>query len=260
VLTSDTGAAIRDILQILERRAPYVEVLLRPTLVQGSRAAADLVAGIDYMESRVRPDCLIVGRGGGSIEDLWCFNEESVVRAIAACSLPVISAVGHETDVTLADLAADVRAPTPSAAAELVAPSREDLLRRLEQSTHKLQQGMQRRLERCWQGLDLWEQRLQAQQPLRQLERQEERLRQWEDRMRLAVRQSLGQARDRWTHYASALELLNPHNILERGYALALAETEDRLLESVRDIAPGDPFRLRLADGEFPARRDPQRQ
>ena len=132
MVTSPTGAAFKDMAQILKRRAPYAEIILRPSLVQGDAAAEDIINGIEDLSSNQGVDVIIIGRGGGSLEDLWPFNEEALARAISNCKLPIISAVGHETDVTISDMVADLRAPTPSAAAEIVAPSNTELQQRIQ--------------------------------------------------------------------------------------------------------------------------------
>jgi exodeoxyribonuclease VII large subunit len=146
IVTSPRGAAIADMIQILSRRFPGLHIRLYPALVQGAGAAAEVCAGIEYFSQSGWPDVVIVGRGGGSLEDLWTFNEEAVARAIAACAVPVVSAVGHETDVTIADFVADLRAPTPSAAAEMIVPTREDLEERISAARAKAAQGIRYRI------------------------------------------------------------------------------------------------------------------
>ena len=143
IVTSRTGAALRDILNILLRRAPYLEIILRPALVQGDAATEDMASGIEELESLGNLDVIIVGRGGGSLEDLWAFNEEALARTISACSIPIISAVGHETDTTISDMVADLRAPTPSAAAELVAPSVDEINTKLSRNLERLTMTIQ---------------------------------------------------------------------------------------------------------------------
>jgi exodeoxyribonuclease VII large subunit len=146
IVTSPRGAAIADMIQILSRRFPGLHIRVYPALVQGAGASAEVCAGIEYFSASGWPEVVIVGRGGGSLEDLWTFNEEAVARAIAACSVPVISAVGHETDITIADFVADLRAPTPSAAAEMVVPTREEIEERISNARAKAAQGMRYRI------------------------------------------------------------------------------------------------------------------
>ena len=154
LVTSATGAAVRDMVSVIQRRFPTVTLLLLPVRVQGEGAAAEIAAALAFADAHAQADVLIVGRGGGSLEDLWAFNEEVVARAIASCRTPVVSAVGHETDTTIADLVADVRAATPSQAGELVVPLRDDLLRRLDEEQERLGRRMQVRIDRAWQRLE----------------------------------------------------------------------------------------------------------
>ncbi len=254
VLTSDTGAAVRDIFQVLERRAPYVKLIHRPTLVQGPNSADDIVRGLNQME-QAKPDLIILGRGGGSIEDLWSFNEEKVARAISACPIPIISAVGHETDITIADLVADLRAPTPSAAAELAAPSTGELLQRLQNDGERLERAVKRKLQVVWQTLDHWEQRLEAQVPRKQLKVKRELIHTWQERLWQAWRNQDKNLKLQLSRYQNSLSVLNPAQVLERGYALALKPDTDQVIQSVSQVDAGEAFRVRLKDGEFPAKR-----
>ena len=165
VITSKTGAAVNDIFQVLERRAPHVDVMLRPSRVQGNKAALDLTEAINDMAAFNAVDVIIIGRGGGSLEDLWPFNEEQVARAIFACPIPIISAVGHETDLSISDLVADMRAPTPSVAAEVVSPAASDLNEYIYGYEGSLASIMQRDLQKRWQGLDIAKDRFALQEP-----------------------------------------------------------------------------------------------
>ncbi|MGL6646135.1 exodeoxyribonuclease VII large subunit, partial [Aeromonas caviae] len=175
LVTSATGAALHDMLTVLERRAPDLPVFIYPTQVQGSAATAQIVSAIMLANRRAEVDVLIVGRGGGSLEDLWCFNEEAVARAIAGSAIPVVSAVGHEVDVTISDFAADLRAPTPSAAAELVAPDRCTRAQRLMHLRQRLTQAMSRHQVAARHGFVLLQKRLDHQDPKRRLEQQSQR-------------------------------------------------------------------------------------
>lgn len=176
VLTSPSGAVIRDIQSVLARRWPLLEVELLPVPVQGAQAAPSIIATLNAAYAAGRHDVLLVARGGGSLEDLWCFNDEALVRAIAGSPVPVVSAVGHEVDVTLCDFAADLRAPTPSAAAELLVPDRGAMMARLAQAAAMLDRLAGRRLDRARQALDQCALRLQAERPQRRLERQADRM------------------------------------------------------------------------------------
>jgi exodeoxyribonuclease VII large subunit len=230
VVTSRTGAALRDVLTVVGRRAPWTDVLVRDCRVQGEGAAQDIARALEALGRHDSVDVVILTRGGGSVEDLWCFNEERVARAVAACPVPVISAVGHEIDVTMVDLVADRRAATPSAAAELAVPDGQELQARVRGISQGLAAGLRRLVER---GEDL-SQRLEE-GLLRTLDRRFER---WEGRL-----QRLG---DR-------LHALSPLDTLKRGYAVPLADDGD-VLRVVEDFAVGDPFRLRIADGTIRAR------
>ncbi|NOZ03395.1 MAG: exodeoxyribonuclease VII large subunit [FCB group bacterium] len=253
VITSPTGAAIQDILQILGRRAPHVEVILRPTLVQGEGAADDLVQALEEFATYGKVDVLIIGRGGGSLEDLWPFNEEKVARAIHACPLPVIAAVGHETDFSIADMVADLRAPTPSAAAELVAPARSDLVAKLDQQVLTMTRILRHRLEQIWQDLDHLTSRYAFQQPEKRIKRHMEYL----DQLNHQLIQSFGYfVKIRTSHLSGLwkkLEALNPQDILARGYSIAYTLPERRVIRSARALEVGAPFELQTADGRLRA-------
>lgn len=197
LVTSATGAALYDMLTVLGRRAPDLPVFIYPTQVQGSAATAQIVAAIALANRRAEVDVLIVGRGGGSLEDLWCFNEEAVARAIAHSTIPVVSAVGHEVDVTISDFAADLRAPTPSAAAELVAPDSSARAQRLVHLHQRLTQAMTRHQTAARHGFVLLQKRLEHQDPKRRLEQQSQRLDELDRRLQqlLASRLHLGERR-----------------------------------------------------------------
>lgn len=252
VVTSATGAAIHDILHVLERRGSGLRVLLAPVRVQGVGAAAEIVAALAALNRQGEADVLIVGRGGGSLEDLWAFNEEPVARAIAASRIPVISAVGHEVDVTIADFVADLRAPTPSAAAELVVKSRLELENHLDQLRLRLAAQMRGRLVLLRERTRGLQRRLRSPrevlQPLRQ--RQAEGLR----RLRRAMAERLQHSRASLAHAAARLDTLSPLQTLARGYAIAWREGEDHPLRDAAQLAPGDGLRLRLDRGSLLAR------
>lgn len=232
VVTSPVGAALHDILHVIGRRAPWVRVILAPAKVQGDGAAEDVARAIASFEAVPEVDVLIVGRGGGSVEDLWAFNEEVLARAIAACPVPVISAVGHEVDVTIADLVADVRAPTPSAAAEFAVPDGRVVRRYLEDFDARLRAAVRQRVaERRGEVLLL------------------------ADALTRAVRGVLRGRRERLAQVAGRLEALSPLAALRRGYAVPL-DAEGRVLRGVASFAPGGAFRLRVADGSVDCRVD----
>jgi exodeoxyribonuclease VII large subunit len=247
VVTSPTGAAVRDILSVLRRRAPWTRVVVRGTRVQGEGASAEIARALEHLVGAVDCDVVIVGRGGGSIEDLWAFNEEPVARAVAACPVPVVSAVGHEVDVTISDLVADLRAPTPSAAAEAVAPDGVALREQLRRLPERLARGLRGTVVRRREGLADRLGRL-----ARGMERRLGPLRQTVDlgagRLERAMRGRLDRRRERLAALAATLEALSPLSVLERGYAVARTG-EGRVLKRVEDFPPGRVFTLRVVDG-----------
>lgn len=217
LVTSATGAALHDMLTVLKRRAPDLPVFIYPTQVQGSAAISQIVAAIAKANQRAEVDVLIVGRGGGSLEDLWCFNEEAVARAIAHSAIPVISAVGHEVDVTISDFAADLRAPTPSAAAELVAPDNQARIQRLAHLKQRLQQAMNRQQTAARHDFILLQKRLDHQDPKRRLEQQSQRLDELSTRLQQLLRQRLHQGERRLANLELRLQGKSPERLLAAG-------------------------------------------
>lgn len=269
VITSTAGAALHDVLTALQRRAPQVEVFVYPSLVQGAEAPASVMAALAQANARRDAELLIVCRGGGSLEDLWAFNDERLVRAIAASALPVIAGIGHETDITLVDLAADLRAPTPTAAAELAAPAREACLGQLAHLQHLLQRRVHRELDTAAQRLDRVALRLaRPAEGLARQRRQVELLAQrwgqvlprWQalqsqrldhlaQRHRMTAPQLLRTGGQRLDGLAARLAALDPKQVLARGYAW-LDDGQGRALSSVAQLQPGQQLRAVLADGE----------
>ncbi|MNX52648.1 Exodeoxyribonuclease 7 large subunit [compost metagenome] len=217
LVTSATGAALHDMLTVLKRRAPDLPVFIYPTQVQGSAATAQIVAAITLANRRAEVDVLIVGRGGGSLEDLWCFNEEAVARAIAGSAIPVVSAVGHEVDVTISDFAADLRAPTPSAAAELVAPDRSARAQRLVHLKQRLVQAISRRQTAARHGFALLQKRLDHQDPKRRLEQQSQRLDELSGRLQQLLNLRLHQGERRLANLELRLQARSPSTLLAAG-------------------------------------------
>jgi len=247
VVTSTTGAALRDILSVLRRRAPWLQVVISGSRVQGEGASAQVAAALRHLATHRACDVIVVSRGGGSIEDLWAFNEEPVARAIAACPVPVVSGVGHEVDVTIADLVADLRTPTPSAAAEAVAPDGPALRAQLARLPERLARGLRGTVERRRRGMaDRWT-RLG-----RSMERRIGPLRQTVDRhtqgLERAMRTRLARRRERLGGLAGKLEALSPLAVLERGYAVPRTR-DGRVLRRVEDFPVGRSFELRVRDG-----------
>jgi exodeoxyribonuclease VII large subunit len=248
VVTSPTGAAVRDVLHILARRFPPAAVLVFPTPVQGAAATPAIVAAIDAVSARGDCDVLIVARGGGSIEDLWCFNDERVARAIRRCSIPVVTGIGHEIDFTIADFAADVRAPTPSGAAELVVPDRRTLLAAVGMATSRLQAAVQRQLTRAQQRHIELMQRLQRAHPGNQLRQQTQRLDELDMRLRRAWETSLTRVRQRLLLAQRGLDAISPLATLDRGFAI-VTRADGSVLQDVAEARPGEQIEARLARG-----------
>jgi exodeoxyribonuclease VII large subunit len=254
VVTSPEGAVWHDIVAVVGRRWPAVELVLVGARVQGDGAVADLVRAVALANRLPALDVLIVGRGGGSKEDLWAFNDEAVARAVAASRVPTIAAVGHETDVTLTDLVADVRAPTPSAAAEKAVPDRADVARRLRTVSSGLSSAVSRRLELAGERVRHAATRLGGAAD-RRLAATADRLRRHAARMGVACESRRARREADVARLAAALDALSPLKVLERGYAVAREEAEGgRVLRRVADFPPGRRFRLRVSDGEVPAR------
>lgn len=251
VVTAATGAAIRDIMNISARRNPYVQLILYPATVQGAEAKLSIVKGIQTLD-RMNLDVLIVGRGGGSIEDLWAFNEEMVARAIFNCSTPVISAVGHETDVTIADCVADMRAPTPSAAAELAVFDYSQYEAQTDLYKRTLVRGMGRRMERVRYRLNQEGLRLRLYHPGRRINEKRQRLADLEDRIVRLMDSRLVQDRHRLALAAGRLAGLSPLEQISRGYGF-ITDGGNKRLEHISQVKPGDTIRIRIRDGRVQA-------
>lgn len=247
VVTASTGAAVRDIMNISARRNPYVQLYLYPALVQGEGAAASIVKGIRFLD-RLGLDVLIVGRGGGSIEDLWAFNEEAVARAIFECNTPIISAVGHETDVTIADYVADMRAPTPSAAAELAVFDYQAFESQMANYQYTLNRLMERKLDGWRSRLKQGYLQLKLKHPGYQMNQKRQQLMDMEERMAAVMERRLTGERHRLALFSQRLEGLSPLEKLSRGYAFVTDEQEKRI-DSVEKIREGDIVTLRFLDG-----------
>lgn len=251
IVTASTGAAIRDIMNIARRRNPYVQLVLCPALVQGEQAKYSIAKGIETLDA-MGLDVIIVGRGGGSIEDLWAFNEELVARAIFNCRTPVISAVGHETDVTISDYVADLRAPTPSAAAELAVFDYWQFEEQLRLDKERLERAMDRTLERKRFQVRDFEYRLKLRHPERQLNEKRQLLADWEDQLRLLMESRLENHRHRLALLAGRLSGLSPLDKISSGYGF-VTDIQGKRLKSVAQLEVGDRFRVHLADGSVTA-------
>ncbi|MDR0532079.1 MAG: exodeoxyribonuclease VII large subunit [Oscillospiraceae bacterium] len=251
VITSQTGAAVQDILNILGRRYPAAQVLLCPVRVQGAGAAAQIAGAVAMFNERALADVLIVGRGGGSLEDLWAFNEEIVARAVAGSRIPVISAVGHETDTTICDYAADLRAPTPSAAAELAVPEQAQLLAWVTQTQLELRNDCARYLANMREKLELLTGRGVLRQPESLIFAARQRLDAAEQRIREAMKSGLFERQAALGRAAAQLDALSPLKVLARGYALALKQSKP--VTSAAELNPGDQLILRFSSGSAQA-------
>lgn len=249
VITSPTGAAVRDIFNVLGRRFPLARVVFTPVLVQGEGAPAQLVAALRRFNESNAADVLIIGRGGGSIEELWAFNDETVARAVAASRIPVISAVGHETDFTICDFVADLRAPTPSAAAELAVPDQHQLAARLTQLYGALRQSALHRVEVENTRLASIRGKRCLATPLFYVEEQGMRLDYFVRRFAAAARVQTSRAEGRLSAAAGKLDALSPLKVLSRGYSIVYKDGE--VQHSVEGIRSGDKLSLRLSDGRI---------
>ena len=247
LITSPTGAAVRDMTRILGRRWPMAEVLVCPVRVQGAGAAEEIAQMLDYVDKHQLADVIITGRGGGSLEDLWAFNEEIVARAIYRCTIPVISAVGHEPDVTISDYVADVRAATPSNAAEIAVQDEAAIRSALRQLQLRLEQAEGRKLTQLRQRLDALAQKPVMKRPEAYLQQQELQLEMLRQRLEHAGTGVVQKNALRFQRAAAKLDALSPLKVLSRGYAMVTRE--DAVVRSVTQLEPGDPVAVALSDG-----------
>ena len=250
LITSPAGAAVRDLLRILRARWPMARVKILPVRVQGEGAAREIAAAIRWACAHRTADLIITGRGGGSMEDLWAFNEEIVARAIAEADIPVISAVGHEPDVTIADFVADLRAATPSNAAELAVPDRREVRAALEADRDRLTAAVRGRLDRERRALDRLASSRAMTEPASYFKDKRLLLDYQSGRLVRAMERLTGGRRERLSSLAAALDAMSPLKVLGRGYAIA-RRADGKVISSVRDTAPGEEFRLRVSDGEL---------
>ena len=250
LITSSAGAAVRDMLRILGARWPMAEVFLLPVRVQGAEAPGEICAAIAWANRHQVADLIITGRGGGSMEDLWAFNDENVARTIYHSAIPVISAVGHEPDVTIADFVADLRAATPSNAAELAVPDQNEVAVWLRQMEGRLAQAMGRKLESARKDLDRAARCRALQDPMNYVDDKRMVLDYQREKLAAGLNAALNRERQRFGQLASKLDALSPPKVLGRGYAIP-RKADGGVVRSVADVAPGDPLKLRVADGEI---------
>lgn len=249
IVTARTGAAIQDIINIAGRRNPYVQLYLYPAQVQGEGAAKTIAAGIKALEKK-GVDTIIVGRGGGSIEDLWAFNEEVVARAIYQCSVPIISAVGHETDVTIADFVSDLRAPTPSAAAELAVPDLRALLNEMDKLKNTLNRSMGMKVSLYRKELESLNIRLGHLSPIYQIRQKRQQLIDSEQMLLQLMNRKVTARRHMLEIYIEKLEGLSPLKKLNKGYSLVVNK-DNRIVNSIKKTTAGDVLRISVTDGDI---------
>jgi exodeoxyribonuclease VII large subunit len=254
VVTSPSGAALRDVLHVLERRFPLAEVTLAPTAVQGAGAPEGIIEALQALNRHVHPDVILLVRGGGSIEDLAAFNDEGVARAIIASRAPVVSGVGHETDFTIADFAADVRAPTPSAAAEIISPDAAALLEDVGHWQARLAEAMGERMRAHRWAVDELRLKLRLSSPRAQVANVRQRLDDLAIRSLAAVSATVHLRRVAVGGLIQTLRAVGPTAVLERGYAVVSLRSSGRIVRSRAQAAPGTELAVRVADGTFPAR------
>lgn len=251
VVTALTGAAIRDIVTISRRRYPGIHLVIAPALVQGDEAPASLIRALDLVAQVPGVDVVIIGRGGGSLEDLWAFNDEGLARAIRTCPVPVVSAVGHETDFTIADFAADLRAPTPSAAAELVVPSRAELAGAVEGLKQRMITLTRRLLEQKRLRLKALAQRPVLERPQGRLLQDRQRLDELTRRLSFAAGQFVGSRRRELSGLAGRLDALSPLAVLGRGYSITRRASDGRVVKEAQEVAVGEHVIVLLHQGQL---------
>ena len=249
IVTAPTGAAIRDIMNISYRRNPYVQLILYPALVQGEEAADSIVRGIELLDQS-HVDVIIVGRGGGSMEDLWAFNEEKVARAIFQCETPVISAVGHETDFTIADYVADLRAPTPSAAAELAVADMAAIQGQLRDMQQRLQNRMSERLSDRKKELEHLQEKLKYVSPQHQIQEKYQRLTDIEEELQMLMQQTMKERRHQLMIYVERMKGLSPLEKLSQGYSYT-ADARGKKITATEQVQPGDLLQIYVSDGQI---------
>ncbi len=250
VITSPTGAAIEDILITLKRRSPHIPVFIYPTLVQGKEAPSAIVKALEIANTRMECDVLILARGGGSIEDLWAFNEEIVARAIVASKIPTITGVGHETDTTIADFVSDLRAPTPTGAAEIVTGHTVELIKTIQVYKNQLNKMMANVIRELMQKIDYLEKRLIS--PKQQLQRQKEQIHQYLLRINQSMKNAMMQYRLNIDKLKLNLDHLSPHAVLSRGYSI-VTNVEGQIVNNVAQLKLNDKIHIQLNHGQADA-------
>jgi exodeoxyribonuclease VII large subunit len=248
IVTSSTGAALQDILNVLRRRFPLVEVTLAPCAVQGEAAPPEIVRALQKLNQQAQVDLILVARGGGSMEDLWAFNDERVVRAIAASTIPVIAGIGHETDFTLSDFAADLRAPTPTAAAELAVPDREELKGMVQASTSRLVYACQANLQGIRTSMTQLQHRIERASPAWMVRNDRQRLDDLSSRLETGMSSHFRFRRSEWQGISKRLGALNPFAVLQRGYAI-VTNVDGKVVSSVNQVSREEVLDVKVTDG-----------
>ena len=247
VVTSPTGAAIHDILNVAKRRCP-MDILIAPTLVQGERSAQSIAKSIEML-NKTDVDIIIVGRGGGSLEDLWSFNEEIVARAIFNSNIPIISAVGHETDYTISDFTADMRAPTPSAAAELAVPNRIEIRRHVESLSTRMENAATHMIAEHSSHIDYLQRQIEPERLNDFLRQNRQRIDEITSRMEYSIKTILNMKRSPLKIYAGRLDAISPLKTIERGYSITLKQKDRNIVGSISDVRKGDELEIIVKDG-----------
>lgn len=252
IVTSKTGAALQDMLIIFKRRAPQVRIVIRSALVQGDDASLDVASGIADLSTIEDIDLIIIGRGGGSFEDLWPFNDEALAREIVKCKKPIISAVGHETDLTISDMVADLRAPTPSAAAEIAIKNIFEISQNIDDQTKRIQSILLSKIASYWQTLDNLVERHNLQKPINVFKRHLEKIENFDKNLKIIMNKIFLLKESKLQSLSNSLEALSPNNTLKRGYSIAF-DKKNQIITHPESIASNESFKLKMADGEMAA-------
>lgn len=252
VITSPTGAAVQDILNTIQRRYPIVEIILAGVTVQGSEAPGQVINAIDILNTIHKPDAIILARGGGSIEDLWAFNDEELARKISASQIPIISGVGHETDFTIADFASDLRAPTPTAAAEMVTPNKNEIILALGQTSEQLKNRIFELTSYQRTLVNQISRELLIHSPLNRIRSNRQRIDDFISHIQISMSKKLAIYASQTTGIQKILGSLNPNTALKRGYAI-ITDIQGSPIRSIRQVNPNDNIRIKVSDGQFSA-------
>lgn len=253
VVTSAEGAAVRDILNVSKRRNPAVQFIIYPSMVQGDKASGTIIKGIKTFNKLQNVDMIIIGRGGGSLEDLWAFNEEELVRAVVNSELPILSAVGHEVDFTLSDFAADVRAPTPSAAAEIAVPSRDEILNQIDILEDKILQNIKVRIKSFQEIVQHISKRLFARNPEEYLRQYKQTIDNIERQIDRLIKEKIRKEQLAIKNYQKQLRSMSPKEILNRGYSIVYKSPDAKIIKHKKQVQKGDHIEVEVSDGRFPA-------